>query len=55
MNGLKFPGGLAVKDLILSLLWLGLDPYPNNFCMLWVQPKKRTKTKIILPPKTPDG
>ena len=36
-NGLwKFPGGLGVKDLVLSLLWLGFDPWPRKFCMSWV-------------------
>ena len=35
-----------VKDLALSLLWLGLllwcrfDPWPGNFCRPWVWPKK---------------
>ena len=41
--------GLAqwVKDLALSLLWLWLqlwcrfDPWPRNFCLLWVLPKKK--------------
>ena len=31
---LEFPGGLAVKDLALSLLWLGLDAWLGNFPML---------------------
>ena len=26
-----------VKDLALSLLWHGFDPWPGNFHMLWVQ------------------
>ena len=45
-NLLEFPGSLVVKDLALSLLWLGsqlwqeFDPWPLNFCMLWVWPKK---------------
>ena len=30
----EFPGGLVVKDSALSLLWLGFDPWPENFCML---------------------
>ena len=36
-------------DLTLSLLWLklllwwGFDPWLRNFCMLWVQPKKKKK------------
>ena len=38
-----------VKDLVLSLQWLGsllwhsFDPWPGNFYMLWVQPKKKKK------------
>ena len=33
-----------VKDLVLSLLWLrlllwlGFDPWPQNFCIPWAQP-----------------
>lgn len=30
----EFPGSLAVKDLALSLLWFGFDPWPGNFHML---------------------
>ena len=36
-----------VRDLALSQLWLqlqlwqGFDPWPRNFHMLWVQPKKK--------------
>lgn len=30
--------------LVASLLWHGLDPWPENFYMLWVEPK-RLKTK----------
>ena len=29
-----------VKDLVLSLLWLEFDPWPQNFCMLQVWTKK---------------
>ena len=36
----EFPGGWAVKDLALSLLWPGFDPWPRNFCMPWEWPKK---------------
>ena len=45
----EFPGGLVVKDPVLSLLcfasqlWHGFDPSPRNFCMLWMQPKKKKK------------
>lgn len=28
---MEFPGGLSVKDLMLSLLSLGFDPWPGNF------------------------
>lgn len=36
-----------VKDLVCSLLWLGslpwcvFHPWPQNICVLWVQPKKK--------------
>ena len=29
-----------VEDPVLSLLWLGFDPWPENFSKLQVQPKK---------------
>ena len=38
-----FPGGLAVKDLALSLLWLRFDPKPGNFHMPQARPKKKKK------------
>ena len=40
-----------VKDLALSLPWFRLllwhrfDPWPGNFHMLWLQPKKKKKKK----------
>ena len=34
---LEFPGGLAVKDLVLSLLWCGFRPWPGTFHMLQEQ------------------
>ena len=37
---LEFPGGLAVRDLELSLLWCGFDPWPRNFHMLQMWPNK---------------
>ena len=37
----EFPGGLLVKDSTLSLLWLGFDPWPGNFSIPWVWPKKK--------------
>ena len=36
----KFPGGLAVKDLELPLLWCEFNPWPWNFHMLQEWPKK---------------
>ena len=42
----EFPGGLVVKDLALSLLWLrsllwsDFDPWPGDFHMLQAQLKK---------------
>ena len=38
---LEFPGGPAVKDSALSLLWLRFDPWPGNFRMLRERPKKK--------------
>ena len=36
----EFPGGLAVRDSVLSLLWLRFNPRPRNFCMLQAQQNK---------------
>ena len=35
-----------VKDLVLSLLWLGFDPSPGNFCMPWVQQIKEREREV---------
>ena len=38
-----------VKNLVLSWLWHGFDPWPRNFCMLWVGPKHVfRKTHVLL-------
>lgn len=37
---------LVVEDSALSLLWLGFDPWPGNFCVLDTWPK----TKCFLCP-----
>ena len=59
----ELPGGLRVKGPVLSLLWCGLDPWPGNFHMSWVWPKKKKKNeqkkenaaiKVMVLPKTPD-
>ena len=34
-----------VKDLALSLLWLGFSPWPGSVYLLWVRLKKRGKKK----------
>lgn len=34
-----------VNDLVLSLLWLGFDPCPRNFCMPWAQSKQTNQPK----------
>ena len=36
----EFPGAQRIKDLVLSLLWCMFDPWPGNFPMPWVGPKK---------------
>ena len=39
------PGGLAVKDLVLPLLWLGFNPWPKNFYMHRCDQKKKKNKK----------
>ena len=34
-----------VRDSVLSLLWLGFDPWPRNFQMLKAWPKKKKKER----------
>ena len=41
----EFPGGLEIKDLVLSLLWPGFHPWPKNFCMWWASKKKKKRKK----------
>ena len=54
MSLLQSPGGLAIKDLVLSLLWLMLllwlrfSPWPENFCVPQVQPKNICFLVIVL-------
>lgn len=45
-----FSGGLAVKDLVWSLLWPEFHPWLGSFCMLQVQQNTHTqkKEKLIL-------
>ena len=38
---MEFPGGLAVKDPVLSLLWLRFSPWPRNFHTPWGWPKNK--------------
>ena len=40
-GGGEFPGGLAVKDSVLSPLWLWLDPWPGNLCMMQAHTRKK--------------
>ena len=37
---------LVDEDSVLSLLWHGFDPWPGNFFMLPVQPKKKINKKV---------
>ena len=54
-----FPGGLSVKVLALSLLWLRFNPWPENFFMLWLRPKQnkteQNKTKPMGVPIVAQG
>ena len=37
-----------VKDMLLSLLWHGFDPWPGNFYVLWMQSKmKKTGVSVM--------
>ena len=49
----EFPGGLVVKDLALSLLCPGFKPWPRNFCMPWVWPKKKKEVKLLKEKRSP--
>ena len=50
---LEFPGGLAIKDLVLSLLWLWFDPWLRNFHIPQACQKKKKKKKKNPPPSPP--
>jgi len=39
----EFSGGLGVKDLGLTLPWLGFNSWPGNCDTLQEQPKKKKK------------
>lgn len=46
----EFPGGLVIKDLVLSLWWHGFDPWPRNSTCYQHPPPTQEKTdkqKII--------
>ena len=45
---LEDSGGLVVKHLVLSLLWLQFDLWPRKLLMPWAPPKKKKKTDIWL-------
>ena len=38
---MEFPGGLVVKELALSLLWLSFNSWPEDAWMLQAVPKKK--------------
>ena len=41
----EFPGGPVVKDLVLSLLWLGFSSWPGKCHMPWTYPKEKKKKR----------
>ena len=43
----EYPGGLVVKDPVLSLLWFGFDPWPGSSKMQkeWSKKKKKKKKR----------
>lgn len=48
LNILEFPGGVAVKDLALSLLWFRFDPWTGTsaYCGCIQKKKQKQKTKL---------
>ena len=40
----EFPGGLVVKDLVLSLLWFRSSPWPGNLHMPQAWKKKKSSS-----------
>ena len=48
MDAWEFPGGLAVMDSTLFLLWLRFHPWPGKFCMLQAWQKKKKKNNGCL-------
>ena len=34
-----------IKEPALSLMWRGFDPWPRNFYMVWMRPKKGESEK----------
>ena len=46
----EFPGGLVVKNSVLSLLWPGLNLWPGNARMPWVWPKMKTNKQTNMRP-----
>ena len=44
-SGLKDPALPQLWLRLRSQLWLELNPWPRNFHMPWVQPKKKKKKK----------
>ena len=50
-NIAELPGGLAVKDLALPLLWLRFIPWSGNFCYALGTVKKKPKNNNKKTPK----
>ena len=48
-NPWEFPGGLVVKNSVLSLLWLGFNPRPGNFCYVTRVEKNKTNKQTNNP------
>ena len=45
---LEDSGGLVVKHLVLSLLWLQFDLWPRKLLMPWAPPKKKKDRHLAL-------
>lgn len=51
----EFPDLLAIKDLVLALLWLMFDSWPRNFGELRVQERKKERRKEKSPGEREGG
>ena len=45
---MEFPGGLAVKDSALPLLWFRFNTWPRNFHMQWAKTQQLIRSLCFM-------